>query len=406
MTTLFLEVLLLSYLEKKSWKTLFTPLNFLMLPYVLVLCVTILISGHNDFVEFYYPSVIFWIIGLFLFAVPSFTLSFCLSRYGVKVARAERYVEDDHIPAVLVWISVFLCLVFAYRFYSMSGSSRDLIGSEEFSMEFCGHGIWAHLRQISLPIVIIMIYMFDRKRWWWMLPVILGLLLINLMYQVKGWVLIPVMAGLAMRICSGKTRLSLSLLFYVTIGAFLVFIIMYLVMPVLAGGTAGPEIFGFIFKHFFHYLSSGILGLSADMLKGFPDSGEFEIIWSPFINLFNAVSGGDMLSPVNPYYFSTGINLTNVRTLFGTLFIYTDTLEFVLYTLFLSTCFYLLKLLTLYTSNLYVHVIYFFECSLLMMGWFEFYFFHLTVIEFPVISLLLLLLQHLLQGKEPTLQWD
>ena len=128
-------------------------------------------------------------------------------------------------------------------------------------------------------------------------------------------------------------------------------------------------------------------------MHDFPDRGEFEMLICPIVNIYNALVGNkEMLSPVNDIYYNTGLNLTNVRTFFGTIYIYTNWFGFVLYVFYLSTVMYLLKLATIRFNNIYVYVIYFFECGLLCMGWFEFYFFHLTVIEFPVLALLLMLL--------------
>ena len=78
------------------------------------------------------------------------------------------------------------------------------------------------------------------------------------------------------------------------------------------------EMLDYVFAHFSHYLTSGTFGLSMDMQLGFPDSGDFEILWAPIINLINAISGNiaqeGIVSPINPFYYNTGINLTNVRT--------------------------------------------------------------------------------------------
>jgi hypothetical protein len=44
-------------------------------------------------------------------------------------------------------------------------------------------------------------------------------------------------------------------------------------------------------------------------------------------------------------------------------------------------------------------VIYFFECGLLAMGWFEFYYFHLVVFELPCIVLALWLVDWVLRRE-------
>ena len=137
------------------------------------------------------------------------------------------------------------------------------------------------------------------------------------------------------------------------------------------------------------------------MQKGFPDVGEFETLWCPIINIINVVTGNnEILSPINSYYYNTGINYTNVRTLFGTVFLNSTMLEFIVYTLLLSSMMYSLKLATIKWNNIYMYIIYFFESTLLAMGWFEFYYFHLIALELPMLVLLLWLLDWCLHGKD------
>ena len=76
LVSFLIEVAVLLYLELKAWKSLYTPLNFLMLPYVIVLLISIAISGNFGFVDFYYPSILLWSVGLLIFAVPSYTFAF------------------------------------------------------------------------------------------------------------------------------------------------------------------------------------------------------------------------------------------------------------------------------------------------------------------------------------------
>ena len=168
-----------------------------------------------------------------------------------------------------------------------------------------------------------------------------------------------------------------------------VFILVYMVLPLMGNekGEADMQLFEFVIGHFMHYLTSGILGWSYDVDMGIIDKGDISIILSPFINLFNFAFGSSepMLSPVNQFYYNTGIALTNVRTFFGTLYIYTDYGQFTLYALTISFLLYVLKAVSLITNNIYLSFILFYYCGLLAMGWFEFYFFHLSIIEVPVL---------------------
>ena len=399
LVAILLEAAVLFYLEYRTWKTLYTPLNFVMLPYLIVLLITIMVAGTQlGFVEFYYPSILIWNVGLVIFALPSLVIGGLLTRHGKSVATQH---PSDEIPIIVKFLFFAVALLFFVRLRSFLGNSvAGEVGSNEFSDEFSGGGLWGHLRIMTLPLLMMSIFYVSKKRWW-LWPVILVFLSVSILNQVVGWIVIPVFGAIVMRVHSGKTRLTLKLVLLSLSGAFLVFFAAYaLAILVVQSRGVDDAFLDFIYMHFLHYFTSGVLGLSMDMQASFPDAGSFEMLWAPIINIFNAAAGvDDMISPVNPYYYNSGINLTNVRTFFGTIYIYTGALEFVVYILLSSTLMYFLKLATIKWKNIYVYTIYFFECGLLAMGWFEFYYFHLVVFELPLIVALLWLLEWVLKKK-------
>lgn len=397
--TFFVEAAVLLYLELKAWKSLYTPLVFLILPYAIVLLISIAISGNFGFVEFYYPSILLWNVGLLVFAIPSYFFSFVLHRANLPL---NSKISERVMPQWLVILSLGVVALFLWRFRSLSGGA-DVMGSHEFGDALCGDGFWGHLRQLSLPILMIAIYSVDKQhKWLWL--IIIPLFGVALLYQVLGWIIIPCLGGVVMRLYTGKTKLNTSLFLYVILGGSLVFLVSYVIsIVVVAENDLDNDVFIFIFKNFVHYLTSGTLGLSVDMELGFPDAGSFEVIWAPIVNIINVITGnGDIVSPVNPLYYNTGLNMTNVRTFFGTLYIYTNAIEFFMYILLSSTLMYLLKLVTIKWNNMYVYTAYFFECGLLAMGWFEFYYFHLVVFELPAIAFGLWLVDKILCSKKDT----
>ena len=398
LATYLIEFFVLFYLEYKTWETFYTPLNLLMFPYTLVLIITVLLTGGSTgLTEFYYPSIFVWNVGLLLFAIPSFALGYCLKTNGMSM---KSPFPPEHLPRILVVLAVLLAVLFMYHIWSMLGSSSEALGSDEFGEDFSGGGLWGHLRQLTIPLLIMSIY-FVSKRRWWLWPIIIVFLVVSVLNQVKGWIIIPVLAAIAMRLYTGKTKLTIRLVVYALLGAFSVFFLSYAlsILFVQSRGVSN-EFMEFIFGHFLHYLTSGILGFSIDAQLGFPDVGDFEKLWCPVVNIINVIAGNeDFMSPVNPYYYNTGINNTNVRTLFGTIFINSSILEFVVYTLMLSCLFYGLKLAADKLGNVYLYVIYFFECGLLAMGWFEFYFFHLIALELPVLVIILWLLDWCLRDN-------
>ena len=397
--TILIEATLLCYLEYKIWKTIYTPLFFLILPYLIILFITIMASGgKSGLVEFYYPSIFIWSAGLLIFFIPSAILGGLMKYNGKSIV--TRY-PDDKISPTLILLLVFISLLFIVHLRGALRSSAEAFGSDDFGTEFSGGGLWGHLRIFTLPLLMMSIYYVSKKRWW-LWPFILVFLAVGVLNQVKGWIIIPVLSAIAMRLYVGKTRLTIKFLLYVLLGVFLIFFASYaLSILVVQSRGVNDAFMEFILMHFLHYLTSGTLGLSMDMQQGFPDAGSFEVIWSPIINLFNAIVGNDdFIVPVNPIYYNSGINLTNVRTYFGTIYIYTDIFQFVGYILLSSTMLYFLRLAIIKWNNIYIYVIYFFECGLLLMGWFEFYNFHLLVFEFPAIALALLFMEWILRGKK------
>lgn len=389
----FVEVGVLFYLEYKAWKTVYTPLNYLMLPFVFILLVTIVCSGNTTIglMEFYYPSILIWSVGLLIFAVPSYVAGYFCSKIDIKCFNS---IETIKIPDFLFCVVLVVELFFFIRFRHLSVSVKDFVGSEEFADQFAAQGLWGHLRQFLIPFLMMAIYFVDRehKKMWLIIIPVFFLCIIN---QVKGTIVISILAGLSMRLYSGKSRLSWRLFLWIVIAGFCVFLISYALLPILGKGEGKMtnELWLFVVRTFVHYITSGLQGLSIDMMNGFPDMGEFQIVLSPFVNIINMISGNNdlLISPVNAHYFYSGISLTNVRTFFGTLYIYSDALSFSLYILVLSSSLYALKIIVSRLGNVYLYTIYFFYLTLLAMGWFEFYFFHLMVIEIPVILLLIML---------------
>jgi hypothetical protein len=183
--------------------------------------------------------------------------------------------------------------------------------------------------------------------------------------------------------------MNLWLVLGVIIGAIVVFYLIYMVIPLLGNdGEANINLVELIARHIVHYFTSGTLGWSYDIDQHIPDRNDFSYVIAPFVNIWNVINGYETISPVNPLYWNTGITYTNVRTFFGTLSIYTNPLSFATYTLVASSFIYFWKILAVMTRNIYIHIILFYYCGLMAMGWFEFYLFHLSAIEVPLVALI------------------
>ena len=351
---IYLEIAVLGYFEYKLWNTIYTPLNFLMLPYAIVLLFCVLICGNFGVAEFYYPSLVLWMGGLLLFAVPSYF--FALS-YQKDIKQPDAKIIDDHMP--MKWLNIFtlllICLFFL-RLFRMMRTSQYLPGSEDFGMEFCGGGVWGHLHRLIHALVIIYIYKYDNKHWYYALMVI-AMFFVTFMYGVNSWVLIPAMAGLSMRLFTGKMHLRISLFLKIFVFAFAVFIISYTFALFLGRGDEAASydvVFDFICKIFIHYFISGIVGWSQDFQMGILERPESFLVIACVINLLKAFTGGgDFVEIINPHFIHNGINGSNVRSFFGTLYVNTSIYEFILLVLFFSALMYVLKLWLMRSKSIY-----------------------------------------------------
>ena len=383
---LLMEVSCLTYLEYRAWRTIYTPLCALMLPYVGVLLITIAIPADFGFVRFNYESIYVWILGLPLFAIPSFGFATLMRHYNLPVYSTIEDEENGFSKALLV-LGAIVTGALLLKLYSTLSHGFYLFGTEDFAEEFSGHGVWAHLRGMIIPILILALY-YVKKTDFLLWGLIILMLVIQFSYMVKGAIIITVVSALMMKLYTGKIHLSLTLALSVVAGAVLVFYLIYMVIPLLGNdGEANMSLVEFIARHFVHYFTSGTLGWSYDLDQGVPDRNDFSYVVAPFVNIWNAINGYETISPVNPIYWNTGITYTNVRTFFGTLYIYTTPLSFATYTLVASSFIYFWKMLATMTRNIYIYTILFYYTGLMAMGWFEFYMFHLSAIEVPLIAL-------------------
>ncbi len=388
---LYLEIAVLAYFEYKMWRTMYTPLNLLMLPYAVMLMVTILSAGTMGIVEFYYPSILIWMLGFLIFAVPSYYFAIKFRRY-IPERNSVLVLENINMKALNTF-SVIIVSAFILRFIYMVMTSSLLPGSDAFGYEYCGGGLWGHLHRALHALSIIYIYKFDKQHKWYIL-LIAGMYFVTLIYGVKSWVLIPAMGGVCMRLYSGKLKLTLSLFLKVFVLAFLVFLLTYSFSLIL--GRADSAAFGVVFeiicKNFVHYVISGIMGWSQDLQMGILETPNFDSLLTNVLNIYNAIVGNEYVNPINPHFIFNGVNGSNVRAFFGTIYVNTTAIQFVLVVFVVSVIHYCVMLYATKTRSFYLNIINFFYGGMLLMGWFEIYFYHLQFLEVPMWVFILSLL--------------
>lgn len=368
--------------------TFFTPVTTLCIPFVIILTIILLFGSSLGYKNFYYPSLLVWIIGIFFFWLPSLLFSAVflkktnIKNYPYQISPNKSFDKFSYYFSYILIIILFLGL-------SKSIQQAD-IGTDEFQNDF-GSGLVAHISIISKFFFIYLIVYFKRKN---IIPIIL-FLTVYFMYGAKSWILIPLLAAMIIRIILKKTYFGISLTVKAVIIAILIFYLVYYV-------SIGPEMpIDFIVTHFFSYLFSGILGLSeyikADGIVGIDPN----MLINPIVNLYNKISGTEIMNTFSNVDTSIGNDAeVNVKTLFGTFYLYGGLFWGTLFTFILGSIYYLLLILTITIKSNIILITYFTLLTLLFFGWFDTYTSNLFIYEFLVFGILLYLFIELLKIKK------
>ena len=148
-------------IERCLWKSFYTPLCCLMIPYAFVVLCTVVIAQNEEVVDFCYPSLKVWIIGLAIFAIPSWIINILFVRKHLNESISFPQEWFD-IPKGINALSLILGLAFLGHLYFAYRSSPYALGTDDFALYVCGSGLWAHVREASTPLLILLLYLKNR----------------------------------------------------------------------------------------------------------------------------------------------------------------------------------------------------------------------------------------------------
>lgn len=373
------EVVVLTLVERKLWHTWLTPLTILSIPYTVVMLISIGIAIWRPSMDFYAPSLLIWGEALAVFGVVSWLFAFLVRRISVNTQRKEslapiRIVHRGENNAWLVFgITTALCLIYAVHAILCFVTNDYPFGSDEFGSAMTAGHFWGHLFVVLLAAEIICFYYLSLKRWYMIIP-ILFCILFEVIYQVKSWMLTPILAVILMKIHTGAWRINLKAILLVGVVGVVFFFGSYTLSSLLAHDRfADMALLTDIWHHFLYYLSSGVLGFSEDLRRGIYEMQDPCYPILPFINLWQAILGGEIMSPVNMIELNTGFGgaYSNVRTFVGTLYVFSRGWT-LLYMFAWGVVFYTLHTLTVVRRSLTWLLPYSWMCSIILFAWFDY----------------------------------
>lgn len=378
------EIFIFSKIDKILYGTYITPVTVVSVPYLLVVLLAIFLGPSLGFYNFYFPSLWIWIIGVFLFWMPSSILAtFILRKTNIYT---YPYVINSNkaTDKFMLFISYFLIVIlFVGLFKSVRTAS---IGTDEFGTVF-GTGISGHVLLISKFFFVYLIVRFKKK---YIIPITL-FLLFYLIYGVKGWVFIPILSGILIRVLLKESKFSIKLLVKIIVFVFLVFYIIYK----LSLGDKMPSYF--VFHHIFRYLFSGVLGLSEYVKHKGAVGIHPVVVVSPVINLYKSIFGGGKYIGIDNINTHIGeYSASNVKTLFGTIYVFAGLIWGSVFCIFIGALSYFSLIVTIKLKNIFFLIIYGTFVTLFFFGFFDTYSGNLFFYEFPVFGVLFFIFYQIL----------
>lgn len=398
---LYLEIALLAFAEKRLWKTWFTPINCLSVPYAIVLAVCLWVDGSMGYVPFHYPSVWVWVAGLAVFFVPSCILgSIHASRnkgVSYSFARPLRIDIPEKTIRFLEWVTWGVLALFVFWFFYLKSHTPFIPGGEYFARIWASKGFFGHLFTLFMVLTIAWTFLADKKhkRFWLYL---LAFFIVALLNLSKSWFLIPLAGGLLLRLVAGKTRFGIKVILVSLFVGFAFFFASYWMTLYVASAEKDvliykdlsliekkgrykykeqaayqSEVSSYIVKHAVTYVSAGVYGLSEDMAQGVLEYYDPSKIHAPLINISKVFGDKEYVSQLNDKYIEvTRYDLgTNVRSFFGTLYVHLGAGRAIAYVLVFSSLVYGLFHLALSRKKLLPFIIFGWVEGTLLMGWFD-----------------------------------
>lgn len=402
------EILILSRLDRRIFGTWYTPFNLLAYPYAGVVLCAFLFAPVMDFVRLYVPSVLIWIIGLFVFWVGGFVLGWGVfglnSTVSQSIAGCLAAPNSETQPRSVAWAiraSWILAPVLLWGLLSTLQKTGGLIqfGSPEYRGSY-SHGFHAHIVVLSLAAIILLVGDYRSGQKLQLFTV--GMLMVFVFAsEVKGAIFQPIIGGLIFRAFRGRFRLSAKWVFTVISCSLVTFVLVYMVAFWVAdvNSVTQWDLYSSLSRHYFFYLFAGPLSLSEAIRMHSTDvGGDWYTIFSPFINLYRATLGAGPLVGAGSFV-AKGMDIdpqldrtlggANVYTFFGTTYLYLGIFGGLLYILIASILCYALLIYVKHSGNEWVLAGYGFIVAQLFFGFFELYFWYLTFIELLVFAFIL-----------------
>lgn len=377
-TALFVfELSLFLFVDWFKYNTLYTPIFFLGAPFAVVLIFAVFLGPLFGFLPVSVDAVIVWCIGTFIFWFSGGLLTYATinNRLILPFANISACRSITTTIVVISWIFIFILLGSFLNSFARHGT----IGGEVFSADFASHGIAAHCLSLMKYNAAYLFAVEDGRKKQRHIIIIITFVFL-LLYNVKGAIILTALVSLFAKFIMSQSKLNLKKIVTIVLAGTIVFVLSY-------GIALGTINYKFLIFHFLAYVFAGIVGLSEHLRQGLSVDFDFLLIMQPIRNIYNVLTGGDVANQISDFWVTTNIfyaKQSNVKTFFGTIYIYAGMIKGLLITSFFALSSYLFFIITIVKRRMHYLIVYLLIGSSLMLGWFDFYFNNLFYYEVVV----------------------
>lgn len=388
---LIFVVILIYFLEKRIYKTIYTPSIMLGGPF-LVIC--ILYNFYYENLGYYplnYDVLYIWIFGLILFFSMGCITTLIVGQKNRQSAGSLILTANDSLLVFNKGLLnvVFACSIIAILVLRQAYSIFVTSGPDEVE-NYLGKGIQGHLvvsiKFFSIASFISLFLPISKINKLKNAFIVFMSIALSLLYGTKSGVLILIVGYYLIWVIYFNKKIKVT---HILLAISLGFGIFYLSYSVLFGRLAPID---FIWQHMVMYYVSGTASMSVYFSNHNPSGVEPEMIFRSFYNTVNLLTGNseDIKGVISDKWTVIGPGaMVNVKTFFGTIYLYGGLGGGIVAVIIFS----FLSYISLYwvqkgSKNIFNICLYVYLISTFCFGWFDFYLNTIALIEYMAITFL------------------
>lgn len=371
LTILIIEVILIVLLDRKIYKTYYTPCIMLSVPFIIICVLYDLNSSRLGLFPLNYNVLYIWVFGLFFFWLMGvFTYTIVPSPKSV-ISQSGNLIKLQLFSKKLLNFTFFLSVILTYFLYK--AYNLYITTGGDAAEAFLGSGVHAHL-VIYLKLLSILSFLSlfipgNALAKFKNIYIILIALALSVMYGTKSGILLLLLSYFLAWIFVFNKKIKFLHIFFAFVLGYGIF---YLSYSMVFGYLAPID---FIWNHMILYYVSGTGGMNVYFTNSGPVGIEPDLLFRFFFNVFYTITGNskDVKTVISEEWTYIGIgNPINVRTFFGTLYLYGGEYFGLFAVIFYSFLVHLVFKLS--RGNFLFLILYVYILSMLCFGWFDFYF--------------------------------